>query len=226
MLLYLPAAVASVSLREQLDQVDRQSFENWDDALNALNSLAFQARDSAMTLPDDERLLWEMRGLLFAQKRDEQEVRRIAGRLRERAISLSNAEAQRFERSAQVVEAALLDAENQSDEAMAVVLQWMPELNKACEPAVTEACDYRLFWRSVRRLERGATRRGLLAEAQQHAEIALSVARQMNDNYRLSQTAASLAWLYARSGDAELTQRYLAESRHAGAAADDLQLRA
>lgn len=226
LLLYLPAAVASVSLRDRLDQVDRQSFENWDGALNALDSLAFQARDSAMALPDDERLLWEMRGLLFAQKRDEQEVRRIAGRLRERAVGLSAAEAQRFERSAQVVEAALLDAGNQSDKAMALVLQWMPELSKACEPAVTEACDYRLFWRSLRWLERGATRRGLLAEAQQHAEKALRVVRQMNDDYRLSQTAASLAWLYARSGDAELTQRYLAESRHAGAAADDLQLRA
>ena len=225
-LLGMDVAFAAVSLRERLDQIDRQAFENWEGALNALDSLSFVARDSAMTQPDDERLLWEMRGLLLAQKRDEAEIQRIAERLRERGSGLAIPEAQRFERSAQVIEAALYEANNDTDKALDLVNQWMPALDAECETVTAASCDYRLFWRSLRWLERAATRRGMLAEAQQHAERALSVVEQVQDDYRLSQTAASLAWLYTRSGDAELSQRYLAESRHAGASADDLQLRA
>lgn len=223
----LAYGIDSASLQDRLDQVERQAFENWEGAINGLDSLSFQARDSSMAVPDDERLLWETRGLLFAQKRDESEVQQIAARLRERGQSAPEEEKARFERSALVLEAALQDANNDTENSVALVRQWMPKLRSEClSSSPLASCDYRLFWRSLRWLERGATRRGMLAEAQQFAEQALKLAAQKQDSYRISQVAASLAWLYARSGDAELSQRYLAESRHAGAAADDLQLRA
>jgi diguanylate cyclase (GGDEF)-like protein len=82
-------------------------------------------------------------------------------------------------------------------------------------------CDYRALWRALQLLERRAVSLGQLQAAQGHAQAALELADGAGDPWRKAASLSALAYIAARSGQADVALRTIAQARRMAAGLQD-----
>jgi diguanylate cyclase (GGDEF)-like protein len=147
-----------------------------------------------------------------------------AGELAERLLALSREQQDPLAAaSSNLVRAIVAETGGQLDVAAALAQSAATVFAAACPRGAAPApgCDYRALWRALQLLERRAMSLGQLQAAQAHAQAALDLADAAGDAWRKASTLGSLAYIAARSGQADVALRTITQAKRMAAGLQD-----
>lgn len=197
------------SLEDRVDLLVRSGYDHPAEAVQRLEQL----RAGAAGAPP--RLFLHALGVVHGQAGRHAEAGRVAERLlalsREQQDPLASA-------SSNLVRALAAETAGQLDVAAALAQSAATVFEAGCP---RDACDYRALWRALQMLERRAVSLGQLQAAQAHAQAALELADGAGDTWRKASTLGGMAYIAARSGQADVALRTIAQAKRMAAGLQD-----
>jgi diguanylate cyclase (GGDEF)-like protein len=218
------------SLDDRIDLLVRDGYDHPNEALAQLQQLRAGAADA----PGTARAFTEAEGVIQAQAGRATE----AGALAERLLMLSREQNDPLAGAgSNLVRALVAETAGQLDVAAALAQSAVSVYQAGCPPtamasaahasaalaasAVPASCEYRSLSRAWQVLERRAMGLGQMAAARDAAQAALDLADAAGDLYRKSITLGSLGYIAARSGQADVALRAIAQAKRIAASLPD-----
>jgi diguanylate cyclase (GGDEF)-like protein len=202
------------SLDDRLDAMVREGYDHPAEAVRRIEQLSAASPE----LP--ARTVVQALGIVQGQ------AGRIAdaGARAERLLALSREQQDPLAAaSSNLVRAVVAETAGQLDVAAALAQSASTVFESACPRTAPPApnCDYRALWRALQLLERRAVSLGQLQAAQGHAQAALELADGAGDPWRKAASLSALAYIAARSGQADVALRTIAQARRMAAGLQD-----
>jgi len=224
----LSGAAHASALDDRIDLLVRDGYDHPAEALDQLAQLRRSAGDSPAVL----RRLLEAEAVIQAQAGRAAE----AGELAERLLLLSREQQDPLAGAASNLARALVaETGGQLDVAAALAQSAVTVYQADCAlpaaaaaaasapPAATmpAGCEYRSLWRALQILERRAVGLGQMGAAHDAAQAAFDLADAAGDVYRKAVILSSLGYIAARSGQADVALRTIAQARRMAASSSD-----
>jgi diguanylate cyclase (GGDEF)-like protein len=218
--LWLPIAAMCAPTPEQLDQLERQGYDEPEAALSALSALQPPASG------EGERAWWLARGLIEARAGMTAAAQASAEKLSSLAKSKSDPMAGA---DAELVRATADDNSGRLDRAAEHAQTALTEYEALCgKSALTPRpdCDHRSRWRALQVLATRAGAQGTLALQRQHWEAAAALSREAQDAYREAWSLALLGSTQALAGEFDQAMRLEAQANRLARASGAVDVQA
>jgi diguanylate cyclase (GGDEF)-like protein len=201
------------SLEDRVDLAVRDGYDHPDQAVQRIEQLRAGATAAA------PRLFLQAQGVVRGQAGRSLE----AGAFAERLLALSREQQDPLAAaSSNLVRAVVAETAGELDVAAALAQSAATLFEAGCPRAgMAPTCDYRALSRALQVLERRAVSLGQWPSAQAHAQAALELASGAGDTWRKATMLGSLAYIAARSGQADVALRTIAQAKRMAAGLQD-----